>query len=125
MTSASCPFCVLVSGMDNSDIGSKQSDVFYRTEAVMTFISAGWWPNNPGSASIIPTQHYSNIYEIPPSVYVSVNECGRRVAITMKREYGCDGLSFRQHNEAASGQSIDHYHLWVFLGWHSRAEAGY
>jgi hypothetical protein len=32
----------------------------------------------------------------------------------MKREYGAAGISFREHNDAAGGQSVDHYHLWVF-----------
>ena len=87
---------------------------FIVTQKVVAFISAAWWPNNPGSALIIPTQPYRNIYDIPPTAYAAVNELGRRVGIIMKREYGCGGISFRQHNEAAGGQSVDHYHLWVF-----------
>jgi histidine triad (HIT) family protein len=111
---AFCPFCVVAAGADNLSVDSRQSDVFYRDPEVVAFISAGWWPNNPGSVLIIPTQHHRNIYDIPPTAYAAVNELGRRVGIIMKREYGCDGISFRQHNEAAGGQSVDHYHLWVF-----------
>jgi histidine triad (HIT) family protein len=111
---AVCPFCVIAGGTDNPCVDSKQSDVFYRDADVVAFISAGWWPNNPGSVLIIPTAHYSNIYDIPPAAYAAVNEAGRRLAPIMKREYGCGGVSFRQHNEAAGGQSVDHYHLWVF-----------
>jgi histidine triad (HIT) family protein len=109
-----CPFCVVAAGMDDPNVDSKQSDVFYRDPDVVAFISAGWWPNNPGSVLIIPTQHYRNIYDIPTTAYLAVNELGRRVAIVMKREYRCEGISFRQHNEAAGGQSVQHYHLWVF-----------
>jgi histidine triad (HIT) family protein len=111
---AVCPFCVVVAGADNLTVDSRQSDVFYRDPEVVAFISAGWWPNNPGSVLIIPTQHYRNIYDIPPTAYAAVNELGRRVGIIMKHEYGCGGISFRQHNEAAGGQSVDHYHLWIF-----------
>ena len=100
--------------MDSPSVDSRQSDVFYRDPNVVAFISAGWWPNNPGSGLIIPTHHYRNIHDISPAAYAAVNEVGRRVGIAMKREYGCGGISFRQHNEAAGGQSVDHYHLWVF-----------
>jgi histidine triad (HIT) family protein len=105
---------MVAAGTDDLGVESRQSDVFYRDPDVVAFISAGWWPNNLGSALIIPTQHYRNIYDIPPTAYAAVNELGRRVGIIMKREYGCGGISFRQHNEAAGGQSVDHYHLWVF-----------
>jgi histidine triad (HIT) family protein len=100
-------------------VESRQSDVFYRDEDVVALISAGWWPNNPGSALIIPTQHYRNIYDIPPNAYAAVNELGRRVGVVMKEEYKCDGISLRQHNEEAGGQSVDHYHLWVFPRHHN------
>jgi histidine triad (HIT) family protein len=111
---AICPFCVLAAGTDQPGIESRQTDVFYRGPDAVAFISAGWWPNNPGSALIIPVQHYRNIYDISPVAYASVNELGRRVGIVMKREYGCSGISLRQHNEAAGGQSVEHFHLWVF-----------
>jgi histidine triad (HIT) family protein len=109
-----CPFCVLASGIDHPGVESKQSDVFYRDQDVIGFISAGWWPNNPGSALVIPKQHYEDIFDIPPPAYAAVNEFGRRLAAVMKREYACEGISFKQHNGVAGGQSVPHYHLWVF-----------
>ena len=109
-----CPFCVLAGGTDRIGVESKQSDVFYHDDIVMAFVSAGWWPNNPGSVLIAPIQHYNNIYDIPVNLYVAVNELGRRLAALIKKEYQCDGISFRQHNETAGGQSVSHYHLWVF-----------
>jgi histidine triad (HIT) family protein len=114
MATTACPFCVVASGFDSPDVESKQSDVFYRDDDVIAFISAGWWPNNPGSVLIIPVRHYRDIYDIPENAYAAVNEFGRRLATTMKQEYKCDGISFRQHNEPAGGQSVNHYHLWVF-----------
>jgi histidine triad (HIT) family protein len=63
---------------------------------------------------IIPRKHPRNIYDISETLYVAVNEFGRRLAVIMKREYECEGISFRQHNEAAGGKSVEHYHLWVF-----------
>src|SRR5262245_39442293 len=113
-TASSCPFCVLASGVDSFRVESKQSDIFYRDDNIIAFISAGWWPNNHGSVLIIPRQHHRALYSIPTKLYAAVNEFGRRLAGITKREYGCDGISFRQHNEAAGGQSVEHYHLWVF-----------
>jgi histidine triad (HIT) family protein len=113
-TASSCPFCVLASGVDSLRVESKQSDIFYRDDKIIAFISAGWWPNNPGSVLITPQNHHRNIYDIPETLYAAVNEFGRRLAPIMKREYECDGISFRQHNETAGGQSVEHYHLWVF-----------
>lgn len=109
-----CPFCVLAAGVDRMGIESRQSDIFYRDEFVMAFISAGWWPNNPGSVLIAPIQHYENIFDIPANLYAAVNELGRRLAPVIRMEYDCEGISFRQHNLAAGGQSVNHYHLWVF-----------
>ena len=85
-----CPFCVLVTGTDNPSVESKQSDIFYRDENIIAFISAGWWPNNPGSVLIIPIEHHRNIYDIPETLYAAVNEFGRHLAVIMKHEYGCD-----------------------------------
>jgi hypothetical protein len=91
-----CPFCVVAAGDDNPSVDSKQSDVFYRDAEVVGFISAGWWPNNPGSVLIIPTQHYRSIYDIPPQSYAAVNELGRRVAIIMTTEYPSDNTTKRR-----------------------------
>lgn len=111
---ANCPFCVLAAGADRPEIESKQSDTFYRDEEILAFISAGWWPNNPGSVLVIPRRHYDNIYDVSESAYAAINAFGRRLAHVMKQEYACDGVSFRQHNEKAGGQSVNHFHLWVF-----------
>ncbi len=35
----------------------------------------------------------------------------------MKEGYGCEGTSFRQHNEPAGYQDVWHYHLHVFPRW--------
>jgi diadenosine tetraphosphate (Ap4A) HIT family hydrolase len=87
---------------------------FYKANDIIAFISAGWWPNNPGSVLIIPSHHYRDIYDIPATVFAAVNEFGRNLALVMKREYECEGISFRQHNGATGGQSVEHYHLWGF-----------
>jgi histidine triad (HIT) family protein len=109
-----CPFCVLAGVWIVSAEKANKGDIFYRDDYIIAFISAGWWPNNLGSVLIIPKTHHRNIYDIPKTLYDAVNDFGRRLAVIMKLEYECDGISFRQDNEEAGGQSVEHSHLWVF-----------
>lgn len=108
-----CPFCKVASGVD-SNIWTKQSDVFYRTQHVTGFISTRWWSRNPGHALVIPNQHVENIYDLKPDLATHIHEAARQVAIAFRQVYGCDGTSTRQHNEPAGYQEVFHYHLHVF-----------
>jgi histidine triad (HIT) family protein len=109
-----CPFCLVAAGQDDADIWTKQSDVIYRDETVTAFIAASWWPANAGHVLVVPSQHYESIYDIPDEVLGAVQVVGKRVAIALKAAYGCDGTSFRQHNEPHGDQEVWHYHLHVF-----------
>lgn len=57
-----CPFCLLVQGIENKHVGSKQADISYKDDYITGFIASHWWPNNPGHALVIPNQHIENIY---------------------------------------------------------------
>jgi histidine triad (HIT) family protein len=72
----------------------------------------------PGPRPGRPNVHYENIYEIPDDVLGSVQVAGKRIALALKATYGCDGTSFRQHNEPAGYQEVWHYHLHVFPRYH-------
>ena len=109
-----CPFCRLVAGEDLSANFSKQSDVFWRDDLVIAFISTAWWPANAGNALIVPNDHYENVYDISDDVLARVQIVGKRIAMAMRRTYPCEGTSFRQHNEPAGNQEVWHYHLHVF-----------
>lgn len=78
------------------------------------FVSTAWWPANSGHVIVVPNDHYENVYDIPDSVLGAVQVIGKRIALALKATYGCDGISFRQHNEPAGGQDVWHYHLHVF-----------
>ena len=47
-------------------------------------------------------------------VLAAVQIAGKRIALALRTAYGCEGTSFRQHNEPAGGQEVWHYHLHVF-----------
>ncbi len=62
----------------------------------------------------MPNQHHENIYDISTEALAAVQLLGQRIAVALKAVYGCEGTSFRQHNEPAGNQEVWHYHLHVF-----------
>lgn len=109
-----CPLCRIARGLDNEGGWTKRSDVVHRDDVLTAFISAKWWPGNPGHVIIIPNAHFENIYEMPDGLLAAIASMGKRVAIALKTAYGCDATSLRQHNEPAGNQDVWHYHLHVF-----------
>lgn len=109
-----CPFCRVVAGEDLRANYTQQSDVVYRDDAVTAFISSAWWPENAGHVLVVPNGHYENIYAIPDDVLAAVQVVGKRIALALREIYGCEGTSFRQHNEPGGNQEVWHYHLHVF-----------
>ena len=94
-----CPFCLVVNGIENEHVLTKQSDIIYRDNYITSFISAGWWDNNKGHVIIIPNEHFENIYDLPKKYLFIIHEFEKNVAIAFKQVYKCDGVSSRQHNE--------------------------
>lgn len=108
-----CPFCCIVAGQDDGQY-TRQTDIVFQDSIVTAFIAAAWWPANAGHVLVIPNGHYESIYDIPDDVLGAVQVVGKRIALALKATYGCDGTSFRQHNEPHGDQEVWHYHLHVF-----------
>lgn len=109
-----CPFCLVVAGVENEHVLTRQSDIIYRDELVTAFIAAGFWPNNKGHVLIIPNAHYENLYDLPNALSHAVHDLEKEIALAIKAVYHCDGVSTRQHNEPAGDQDVWHYHVHVF-----------
>ena len=109
-----CPFCLVAAGQDDDGLWTKQPDVVYRDDTITAFIASSWWPQNAGHVLVIPNGHFENIYDIPDDVLGAVQVAGKRIALALRATYGCDGTSFRQHNEPHGDQEVWHYHLHVF-----------
>lgn len=107
-----CPFCRLAAGTDTAL--NTQLDVVRRTAGALAFISPRWWPNNHGHVLVVPVQHYENLYDLPSDAGHAVHDLVRDVAIGIRRTYGCEGVSTRQHNEPAGNQDVWHLHVHVF-----------
>src|SRR3989338_7921531 len=108
------PFDLIVKGIEDDRLYTKQKDIVYRDEFVTAFVSSHWWPNNPGHVLVIPNEPFENIYDLPDEVALRIHSCARKIALAFKEVYGCEGTSVRQHNEPAGNQDIWHYHLHVF-----------
>lgn len=109
-----CPVCRIAAGNFLPSTRTQAADVIAHDPMVTAFIASHWWPNNPGHVLVIPNQHFENIYDLPGDLAAPIHAMSCRVAIAMKHEYRCDGVSTRQHNEPAGNQDIWHYHLHVF-----------
>ncbi len=109
-----CPFCRVAHGEEGEGPWTKRSDVIYHDADLTAFLSPHFWQRNPGHVLIIPNRHCENLYDMPDDLLGKVAVLSRQVALAMKRAYGCDGTSVRQHNEPAGNQDVWHYHLHVF-----------
>lgn len=108
-----CPLCQIAKG-ENTERGSQEESVIFRDDLITVFIAGKWWKSNPGHVIIIPNRHIENIYDISEEIGHKIFDFSKRVAIGLKKVYGCDGTSTRQHNEPAGNQDVWHYHLHIF-----------
>jgi histidine triad (HIT) family protein len=108
-----CPFC------RNAQTGESDLplEILHRYPLVFVKVNPRWWPGNPGGALVIPVAHHENVYDLPPELGAPIQEAVRDTAVAMKRAFGCDGVSTRQHNEPAGDQDAWHYHVHVFPRW--------
>jgi len=114
-----CPFCLLIQGKESAESQLKLTDLIFQNDDVAAFIATRKYPNNQGHVLVVPKEHYENIYDLPPDVLAKVHAVSRDVALAIKSEYQCDGITLRQQNEPAGGQNIWHYHLHIIPRYHN------
>jgi histidine triad (HIT) family protein len=110
-----CPLCIVANGGETEL--NKLSDVIFEDSNVIAYISPKWWKNNPGNVIVTPREHVENVYDISDDALAGMYILGKKIALGLKETYGCDGVSFRQHNEPSGGQDVWHFHLHVFPRW--------
>jgi histidine triad (HIT) family protein len=108
-----CPFCLLVQCQESIHSVLKQTDIVFQTPDTTAFMATRKYPNNQGHVLIVPNEHFENIYDLPLTLSSKIHSLSREIALAMKSEYHCDGITIRQHNEPAGDQNIWHYHLHV------------
>lgn len=109
-----CPFCLIVEGVENEHLYTKQDDIVYKDDYVTAFIASDWWKNNKGHVIIITNKHIENIYDLPSELSYRIHDVEKKIALALKETYECDWVSTRQHNEPCEGQDVWHYHIHVF-----------
>ena len=108
-----CPYCSFVHGKENDQIPLEQTDIVFQTADLTAFIATRIWINNQGHVLIIPNEHFENIFDLPLALSEQFHSLTKNVALAMKAEYQCDGITIRQQNESAGDQHVWHYHLHV------------
>lgn len=107
------PFAKIVAGEAFDTIPTNREDVFYQDSDITAFLCSRSWMGVIGNILIIPNDHYENLYDMPDDLLGKISIFSKKVAIALKKTYGCDGVTIRQHNEPAGGQEVWHYHVHV------------
>ncbi|EKD53446.1 MAG: hypothetical protein ACD_61C00042G0009 [uncultured bacterium] len=108
-----CPICLAVEGVENGETMIKQTDIFFKDEQVMAFISSKF-DKNGGHPLIVPIKHYENLYDLPTEIGARIFDLARQVALAVKETTHCDGITAMQNNEPAGDQHAFHYHFHIY-----------
>ncbi len=109
-----CPICLGIAGIESDDTMLKLADLVYKDDLVSVFINSFWIETAKGHVIVVPNEHYENIYDLPEDVGNRIALVVKKMALAMKKAYGCDGITTRQNNEPAGDQHAFHYHHHVF-----------
>lgn len=109
-----CPICLGAQGIENEDTMLKQADLVFKDNLVSVFINSFFINGNEGHLIVVPNKHFENLYELNPEYAHRIIDISQKMAVAIKKSYGCDGVTIRQNNEPASGQHAFHYHMHIF-----------
>jgi histidine triad (HIT) family protein len=70
-------------------------------------------PVNLGHALVVPRRHVRDVYSLPEELAGPILVTASSVARAAKRAFSAEGVTLRQHNDAAGGQEVFHFHLHV------------
>ena len=96
-----CIFCKIVQGL-----APKQS--LYETRTILAFLDNN--PVNPGHVLVIPKEHFSTVFDVPPALGADVLEAVQIVGKAVMLATKADGLNVFQNNFRTAGQRVDHAH---------------
>lgn len=104
MKDENCIFCKLANG----DIPTA---TVYEDEYLRAIMDAA--PANKGHIIILPKSHAANIYELEDEYVSRAFVLAKKLAVTLKKLTGCDGMNILQNNGEAAGQTVFHFHVHV------------
>ena len=92
----------------------RQDEVVAATELVVAAVCPYFLSSNPGHVIVVPTEHVENLYAMPARSLHACMDMAQTVALAMKETYSASGITLRQNNEPAGGQTAFHFHLHVY-----------
>ena len=106
-----CPFCRIA---DTLPAAAAESAVVLVEPRVFALIPLHHYAGIRGNCLVAPRHHYENVLDIPEDLGEDFFRVTRLLAGAMMKEFGCEGISTRQHNGPAGDQDVWHFHLHVF-----------
>ena len=71
------------------------------------------YPAAPGHVLVLPKRHIETIYEMPEDLGAQIMRVAILVAKALKEKLSPNGINLIQSNEAAAGQTVQHFHLHI------------
>ena len=118
-TSYVCPFCLLVTGVENEQVLSHQSDIVYKDAVVTAFIGAKQWPYTPGHVLIVPYLHVDSLATLPAAAAEEMIRTAQRLETTLHKVYTPDGINIGMNLGQAAGAGVaGHIHMHQLPRWY-------
>lgn len=99
-----CIFCKIIAG----EIPSK---TVYEDDNFKAILDVS--PASKGHVIILPKNHAENIFEICEEDASGIMVVAKKIAIKLKKVFGCDGVNILQNNGEVAGQTVFHLHVHV------------
>lgn len=99
-----CVFCGILRG----EISSAK---IVESDKVLCFLDVK--PFVDGHSLIIPKDHYEDIFEVPHDVLSEIASYVKKISVSVKKAFKCDGVKILQNNGRAAGQVVFHLHFHV------------
>lgn len=111
-----CVFCRIGAGAAPAHLVSENDTCF-------AFLDHA--PAAMGHTLVAPRKHVELLWHADGDLAADVLRMTRDVAELLYERLGCDGLTLRQNNGAASGQVVPHLHVHLVPRWHGDGTIGW
>ena len=113
---SACLFCAIASGAAHAHLVASD-------EHCVAVLDVS--PAARGHTLVIPRAHVADLWTADPEVVAAVGRTCALVARQIKSTLQPDGLTLRQNNGEASGQSVFHLHVHLVPRWHGDGTVGW
>jgi len=93
------------------------AEIIYEDDMVISFLDIS--PVNKGHALVVPKKKFVNIFDGDPNTLRHMIVIAQKIATSIRKGLGADGVNIVMNNEAAAGQKIFHAHMHIiprFIG---------